>query len=145
MNIETKTLNIYGMTCSSCIRNVEQAVSGQEGVDVASVNYATEKLQVTYDTEKISIEDLIYAVKKKGYDASLPNKELTKSFIVKGMTCASCVKRVEDHFLLTMFDSAPVVFTYNNKISIIFPGEELNPGNLFFMAHCVVYQVEENL
>jgi Cu+-exporting ATPase len=96
MNFETKTLNISGMTCSACVRNVEQTAKGQAGVEDASVNFASEKLQVTFDTEKITIEDLISAVKKRGYDAKLPKGEITKSFLVEGMTCAACVKRVED-------------------------------------------------
>jgi P-type Cu+ transporter len=96
MNLETKTLNIDGMTCSACVRNVEQTVKGQAGVEGASVNFATEKLHVTYDPESISINDLISAVKKKGYDANLPKEEASTTFLVEGMTCAACVKRVED-------------------------------------------------
>lgn len=96
MNLETKTLNIDGMTCSACVRNVEQTVKGQAGVEGASVNFATEKLHVTYDPESISINDLISAVKKKGYDANLPKEEVSTTFLVEGMTCAACVKLVED-------------------------------------------------
>lgn len=96
MNIETKTLNIGGMTCSACVRNVELTARRQAGVEEASVNFASEKLQVTYDPEKVTIEDLIYAVKKKGYEANLQKEEITKTFLVEGMTCAACVKRVED-------------------------------------------------
>lgn len=96
MNLETKTLNIEGMTCSACVRNVEQTVKGQPGVEDAAVNFASEKLKVTYHPEEITIEDLIEAVGKKGYGASLPAEELTKTFLVEGMTCAACVKRVED-------------------------------------------------
>jgi len=40
MNLETKILNIEGMTCSACVRNVEQAIKGQAGVADASVNFA---------------------------------------------------------------------------------------------------------
>jgi Cu+-exporting ATPase len=96
MNLETKTLNIEGMTCSACVRNVENTVKKKAGVKDASVNFASENLRVTYDSKNISIGDLIQAVEKKGYGASLPKKDLTKTFLVEGMTCASCVKRVED-------------------------------------------------
>ena len=96
MNIETKTVNIDGMTCSACVRTVEDAVKGEPGVKKASVNFATEKLQVTYDNDTTTIDTLIDIVNKKGYNARLPQQGLTKTFSVEGMTCASCVKRVED-------------------------------------------------
>ncbi|PID40358.1 MAG: hypothetical protein CR984_03655, partial [Proteobacteria bacterium] len=70
--MKTTTLNIGGMTCSACVRNVEQTIKGQTGVDDAVVNFATEKLRISYHPEEISLQDLIDAVRKKGYDASLP-------------------------------------------------------------------------
>mgnify|MGYP001817128648 FL=1 len=91
MNLETKILNIEGMTCSACVRNVENTVKKKAGVKDASVNCASENLSVTYDSKNISIEDLIQAVEKKGYGASLPKNDLTKTFLVEWMTCASCV------------------------------------------------------
>lgn len=87
------------MTCSACVRNVEQTIKGQTGVDDAVVNFATEKLRISYHPEEISLQDLIDAVRKKGYDASLPTEEISKTFLVAGMTCAACVKRVEDAIL----------------------------------------------
>ncbi len=96
MNFETKTLDIDGMTCASCVRNVEESVKKQEGIQQATVNLATEKLQVTYDKDIASIEEIISVVKQRGYGASLPREGITKSYAVEGMTCASCVKRVED-------------------------------------------------
>lgn len=96
MSLETKTLNIDGMTCSACVRNVEQTVRNTLGVENASVNFATEKMRVAFDPVKVSVDDLIDAVKKRGYGASLPKEERTEPFSVEGMTCAACVKRVED-------------------------------------------------
>lgn len=96
MSFETKTLDIEGMTCSSCVRNVEETVQKQEGIQKATVNFASEKLQMTYDTDKTSVENIINVIEKRGYAASLPNKAVSKTFKVEGMTCASCVKRVED-------------------------------------------------
>lgn len=96
MKLETKTLDIKGMTCSSCVRNVEQAVQKQDGIQNASVNFASEKLMVIYDTETTNIEGIITTIEKSGYGASLPESGVTKIYKVDGVTCASCVKRVED-------------------------------------------------
>ncbi len=85
-------LKIAGMTCASCVKRVEDALKGLKGVSEASVNLASEKAAVTYDPMKVSIDDMIKAVKDAGYGVATE----TATLPVHGMTCASCVKRVED-------------------------------------------------
>lgn len=85
-------LKIAGMTCASCVKRVEDALKGLKGVSEASVNLANEKAAVTYDPMKVSIDDMIKAVKDAGYGVVME----TATLPVQGMTCASCVKRVED-------------------------------------------------
>lgn len=96
MKFEKKTLDIEGMTCSSCVRAVEETVRNLDGVQNVSVNFATEKLQVDFDDDRTKVDGIIDAVRKKGYGASLPSESTRKTYDVEGMTCASCVKRVED-------------------------------------------------
>ena len=82
---------VTGMTCASCVRRVEQTLSKKEGVAEASVNFAVEKASVTYEPATTSPEELIGVIRNAGYDADV--REVT--FGVMGMTCASCVGRVE--------------------------------------------------
>jgi len=85
---------ITGMTCAACSRAVERAVKKLDGIDKAEVNLAIEELYVEYDETKINEEDIIRAVEKAGYGASLKNiKEVTLK--ISGMTCASCAKTIE--------------------------------------------------
>ena len=67
MGMESKILNITGMSCAACVRNVEQTIQKTQGVDKASVNFATEKLQVSFDPDKVSVDELIEKIEKKGY------------------------------------------------------------------------------
>ncbi|MBN8590600.1 MAG: copper-translocating P-type ATPase [Anaerolineae bacterium] len=60
-------LPITGMTCASCVRNVEQAVAKQSGVLSVNVNLATEKATVTYLPNTVRRGDLIRAVEAAGY------------------------------------------------------------------------------
>lgn len=62
------TLNITGMTCASCVRRVERALSKVEGVEAASVNFASETARVELAAE-IPVTELISAVQKAGYEA----------------------------------------------------------------------------
>ncbi len=85
------SIPVTGMSCASCVRRVERTLSGKEGVAEASVNFATEKASVTYEPAATSPDKLIGAIRDAGYGADV--REVT--FEVKGMTCASCVGRVE--------------------------------------------------
>ncbi|HEX9988269.1 MAG TPA: heavy metal translocating P-type ATPase [Chloroflexia bacterium] len=84
-------LPIGGMTCASCVRRVERALSKVEGVRSAGVNLATERATVTYDPSLATPSDLRAAVERAGY--TVPTEEALLP--IEGMTCASCVRRVE--------------------------------------------------
>src|ERR671920_857010 len=81
---------VTGMSCASCVLRVERALSQQEGVTEASVNFAAEKASVSYEPTT-SPHELILAIQDVGYSADV--RQMT--FGVMGMTCASCVGRVE--------------------------------------------------
>ncbi|OTG79442.1 copper-translocating P-type ATPase [Acinetobacter sp. ANC 5054] len=84
------TLAIEGMTCASCVARVEKALKKVEGIDEASVNLATESAHVRSHTP-IDYAQLIQSVEKAGFDVATESFE----FNIEGMTCASCVARVE--------------------------------------------------
>ncbi|MEE8483013.1 MAG: copper ion binding protein, partial [Nitrospinota bacterium] len=61
------TIPIRGMTCASCAARIEKELKKTKGVIEASVNYATEKATVTFDTSQARLSDLKKAVEKAGY------------------------------------------------------------------------------
>ena len=65
--MEKKTYVVEGMTCSACANRVERVVKKLEGVDNASVNFATEKLTVEIDKDKIKEDEIKAVVDKAGY------------------------------------------------------------------------------
>jgi P-type Cu+ transporter len=83
-------IGIEGMTCASCVRRVEQALVRVPGVTGASVNLATERARVTF-AAKPDGAALTEAVRTAGY--AVPEAEFDLK--IGGMTCASCVSRVE--------------------------------------------------
>ncbi|CAJ4531103.1 copper-translocating P-type ATPase [Burkholderia pseudomallei] len=103
-------LDIAGMTCASCVGRVEKALAQVPGVARATVNLATEKAAVDADADAhVDTARLIDAVKRAGYRASpvsdpasalAPSPEIAAArtaieLDIAGMTCASCVGRVE--------------------------------------------------
>jgi Cu+-exporting ATPase len=85
----TFDLPIAGMTCASCAGRVERALSKVIGASAVSVNLATEQARVQAPVD--SLPALMDAVARAGY--SVPQHSLELS--IDGMTCASCVGRVE--------------------------------------------------
>jgi P-type Cu+ transporter len=88
-----KSLKIEGMTCAACAKAVERASKKLQGVTEASVNYATEKLNINFDETKVSISDIQGAIEKAGYKAVIGSS--AKTLKIEGMTCAACAKTVE--------------------------------------------------
>jgi len=87
----TVELPITGMTCASCVARNEKALRKVEGVDDASVNFATEIATIAFDPEVVSADELVHAVEAAGYGVVTAQETLP----ILGMTCASCVSRVE--------------------------------------------------
>jgi len=72
------TVDITGMTCATCAKNVERIVNQQNGTS-GTVNLATEKLSLTYDETIINFEEIAHAVKKIGFTLHSPANENTTS------------------------------------------------------------------
>ena len=83
-------LGIEGMTCASCVTRVERALERLPGVEEASVNLATERATVRV-ADGVAIEPVLEAVREAGYTPRVETVEIG----IEGMTCASCVTRIE--------------------------------------------------
>src|SRR5215204_503229 len=104
---------VTGMTCASCVNRVEKAISKVGGVDRAAVNLATERATVSYDPNETTLAAIASAVERAGYGVdelpaepvvapepvaptpASPNGSAEAVLPIEGMTCASCVRRVE--------------------------------------------------
>ena len=68
---KTVTLRIEGMTCGGCAIAARKALEWLDGVKKAEVRYEEQRAGVTYDPEKVTVEQMIAAVKKLGYAAAV--------------------------------------------------------------------------
>lgn len=66
--MQTKTLDVQGMSCGHCKMSVEGALTGLDGVSAAEVDLNTGKVEITYDGAKVSLENMKEAVEDQGYD-----------------------------------------------------------------------------
>lgn len=93
--IKTAQLRINGMTCAACAQASERAVKKLPGIEEAAVNFATEKLLVKFEDEKLGLAEIKAAVSKAGYEAVEDQAKKEVTIPVGGMTCASCSAAVE--------------------------------------------------
>ena len=84
------SLPVEGMTCASCVGRVERALNAVPGVHRAAVNLATERADITF-TGAADPQAVVRAIQSVGYAVREESTELA----IEGMTCASCVGRVE--------------------------------------------------
>jgi Cu+-exporting ATPase len=113
----TATLALEGMSCASCARRIEKGLQQVPGVTDAAVNLATERAAVQFDSATATVAALLAKVEAVGYKATpirtnertsagspaarataviAPKAtEQTRELAIGGMTCASCVRRVE--------------------------------------------------
>lgn len=125
--MEVKTFKVYGMTCSACASRVERATRKLEGVKDASVNFATEKLTVTVEKNKISYEKLKTTIDKAGYklveetNLKTETKEVSES------------RRLFNRFIISLVFTVPLLIISMGHmigmplLSIINP--KINPLN----------------
>ncbi|MFA5576335.1 MAG: heavy-metal-associated domain-containing protein [Tissierellaceae bacterium] len=68
--MKSATIQLETLTCPSCSQKIEGAIRGLEGVDHSSaqVLFNSSKVKLSFDEEKISIEDIEDAINRVGYD-----------------------------------------------------------------------------
>lgn len=91
-----ETFKINGMTCASCAKAAERAISRLDGVSEVSVNIATEKAKVKFDEAKVDVEEMRKAIEEEGFSLLEDSKLTHVTLSISGMTCASCAKSVEN-------------------------------------------------
>lgn len=101
-------LPISGMTCASCVKAVERAIGKLEGVNEVSVNLATEKAKVVYDSSKVRISQIKDVVVKAGYSAL--DIETGEQADHERERREKEVKTLWKKFILSMIFTAPLLY-----------------------------------
>lgn len=84
-----------GVSCQVCVNKIEKKLNKTAGVTNAVVNFSNEKLSVEYDEKVISQEDIIKIVEKLGYSISPIKNNKEVELDIQGISCQSCVNRIE--------------------------------------------------
>ena len=77
-NIENKNidLKIEGMSCAACAKAIERVVKKLDGVELISVNIATDKASINYNPSKIKLSEIKRVIEKAGYNSVDENNNI---------------------------------------------------------------------
>ena len=89
-DLEERRFPLGNMSCAGCVRRAETALAAIPGVSDPSVNLATHEARVTI-SPSVDMEEVRKAMQRAGYPLRVSQIELS----LEGMSCASCVRRVE--------------------------------------------------
>ena len=92
-NAVKETYVVEGMSCAACAVSIEKVLKKMDGIESANVNFATETVNIAYDSAKISFEDMEKKVEKIGF--KFKKEEKVVSYKVEGMSCAACAASIE--------------------------------------------------
>lgn len=127
---------IEGMTCASCVARVEKAIRAVPGVASANVNLATEKASVAF-TGKPLPDAVVAAIEKAGYATRLDSLELQ----IEGMTCASCVGRIEKALLAAPGVKSAVVNLATERAKVEFLSGAADRASLEAVVRASGYEI----
>ncbi len=96
-------LAITGMTCAACSARIEKVLNRLPAVE-AVVNFATERAQVSFDPSSMTIDRLIEAIRKAGYDAHEPVQAQQEEALAE-----ASARKDRQHFIAAALLTAPLV------------------------------------
>ena len=85
-------LPIAGLTCSTCATTIESSLDLIPGIEQVHVNYALGRAHVTYDPQRVAVDQMVAAIKRAGYTVGADEMQIH----VSNLHCASCVRFVEE-------------------------------------------------
>jgi len=106
MEKENKILSIRGMTCAACAKRIEKMVGKIPGVESISVNLATEKATVIYDTKQLRISDIKEVIEKIGYEVPQKNNAVDQDKIRKQKE----IKIMRIKFIVSAMFALPLLY-----------------------------------
>ena len=93
-------IDVEGMTCQSCVKNIEGNITNLDGVKHIKVSLENKKALVVIDSSQTSADAVAEGISNMGFDAKVapeegPASERTAVIGIEGMTCNSCVRTIE--------------------------------------------------
>ncbi|XP_030594529.1 copper-transporting ATPase 1 [Archocentrus centrarchus] len=127
-------IQIGGMTCASCVSNIERNLKNEPGIYFVLVALMASKAEVRYNPEVTDPVKIAECVKELGFTASVmenyEGSDGNLELVVRGMTCASCVHKIESNLMKEKGIIYASVALATNKAHIKFDSEVIGPRDI---------------
>lgn len=123
--VKNETYLIEGMSCASCAAHIEDSLKQVDNLSDVNVNLATSKLTLSRG-EGIDRTEVEKIVEKLGYKLTYVSSIEERTFILEGMSCATCAKNIEDTISSLDGTEEAVVNFATEKMVVKFDKEKLS-------------------
>ncbi|XP_053284621.1 copper-transporting ATPase 1 [Pleuronectes platessa] len=127
-------IQIGGMTCASCVANIERNLKNEPGIHSVLVALMASKAEVRYNPEVIDPVKIAECVKELGFTASVmenyEGSDGNLELVVRGMTCASCVHKIESSLMKEKGIIYASVALATNKAHVKYDSEIIGPRDI---------------
>ena len=126
---KSETYIVEGMSCASCAAHIEDSLKQVDNLSDVNVNLATSKLTLSRG-EGIDRTEVEKIVEKLGYKLTYVSSVEERTFILEGMSCASCAKNIEDTISSLDGTEKAVVNFATEKMVVKFDKEKLSVAEI---------------
>ncbi|XP_028271622.1 copper-transporting ATPase 1 [Parambassis ranga] len=127
-------IQIGGMTCASCVSNIERNLKNEPGIYSVLVALMASKAEVRYNPEVIDPVKIADCVKELGFTSSVmedyEGSDGNLELVVRGMTCASCVHKIESSLMKEKGIIYASVALATNKAHVKYDSEIIGPRDI---------------
>lgn len=127
-------IQIGGMTCASCVSNIERNLKNEAGIYSVLVALMASKAEVRYNPKVIDPLKIAECVRELGFTASVmenyEGSDGNLELVVRGMTCASCVHKIESNLVKEKGVIYASVALATNKAHVKYDAEVIGPRDI---------------
>uniref|UniRef100_A0A7N6FKE6 P-type Cu(+) transporter n=1 Tax=Anabas testudineus TaxID=64144 RepID=A0A7N6FKE6_ANATE len=139
-------IQIGGMTCASCVANIERNLKNEPGIYSVLVALMASKAEVRYNPEVTEPMKIAECVKELGFTASVmenyEGSDGNLELVVRGMTCASCVHKIESSLMKEKGVIYASVALATNKAHIKYDLDIIGPRDITKLIEVLLFRMK---
>lgn len=135
-------VKVEGINCASCVAKIESGIGKLPGVEEVSANLVTKNVHVVYDANLIQDKEITHAIEDLGYSVVTVIEE---EFLIDGMSCASCVGKIEKAMNNTPGVAEVNVNLITKKMNIKYDDDVMSRATILDTVRKLGYEIKQDV